>query len=118
MKEIRRTLKWTQAEFATHLGVTRDVVASWENGRVEPPEAVVRLVCREFAVHYEWLKYGNEPINIPADDLTVNRIEKLMNGDCDFAKAFIREMADLPPEGWERIASLVDRLYAARHPQA
>jgi transcriptional regulator with XRE-family HTH domain len=115
MKEIRRALKCTQAEFAARLGVTRDVVASWENGRVEPPEAVIRLICREYAIHYDWLKNGREPMNVPADALIMDKLERIMSGDNDFLKTVFRELADLPAQGWELIGALVDRLYAANH---
>jgi transcriptional regulator with XRE-family HTH domain len=117
MKTIRRAMKWTQAEFASRLGVTRDVVASWENGRVEPPEAVIRLICHEYAIHYEWLKNGREPMTVPVDALMMDKLERIMSGDNDFLKAVFRELADLPTEGWELIGALVNRLYAANHPK-
>ncbi|MCE5342814.1 MAG: helix-turn-helix domain-containing protein [Eubacteriales bacterium] len=117
IKKIRHTMKWTQAEFASRLGVTRDVVASWENGRVEPPEAVVRLICREYAIHYDWLKNGREPMNVPADALIMDKLERIMSGENAFLKAVLREMAEMPAEGWELIGTLVDKLYAANHPR-
>ncbi len=115
IKQIRRMMKWTQTDFAARLGVTRDVVASWENGRVEPPEAVVRLICREYAIHYDWLKNGWEPMRVPADVMTMSKLENIMNGDNEFVKAVFRELANLPEEAWESIAAMVDRIDKARH---
>jgi len=117
IKKIRQQLKWTQTDFAAHIGVTRDVVASWENGRVEPPEAVVRLICREYAINYDWLKNGREPMNVPVDRQTADKLEQIMNGDNEFLKAVFRGLGDLPDEAWEEIGSFVDRLYEAHHPE-
>lgn len=113
IKQIRAQMKWTQTAFARRVGVTRDVVASWEGGRVEPPEAVIRLICREYAINYDWLKNGRAPMNVPQDVLTMDKLTSIMNGDNAFLKAVFRELADLPTEAWERIAAFVDRLYVA-----
>ena len=55
---------------------------------------------------------------VPADALTMNKLERMMNGNNEFVKTFLREMADLPTEAWEQIAVLVNHLHAAGHPQA
>jgi len=110
IKTFRRQMKWTQAEFAQCIGVTRNVVASWENGRVEPPEAVIRLICREYAISYDWLKNGREPMNIPEDMLTLDKLERAMTGENEFVKSVFRELADLPPDAWAMLEAFVDRL--------
>ena len=113
MKQVRRQAHLTQTDFARRFGVTRDIVASWENGRVEPPEAVVRLICREFDINYLWLKSGKMPMNVPAEALALNQMERIMNGDNEFVKTVFRELANLPTEAWEEINAFVDRLSAA-----
>ncbi|HNX61899.1 MAG TPA: helix-turn-helix transcriptional regulator [Candidatus Limiplasma sp.] len=115
IRKFRRQMKWTQADFATRMGVTRDVVASWENGRVEPPEAVIRLICREYDISYDWLKNGREPMVVPRDSLTLDKVDRILNGENALMKAVFREMADLPPEGWEILSRFVDRLYESNH---
>ena len=114
IRQVRRQMKLTQAAFASRLGVTRDIVASWENGRVQPPETVIRLICREQGVSYAWIKSGEEPMNVPCAALVMDKLERIMNGDNEFVKAVFRELADLPTDGWERIEAFVSRLYAAR----
>ena len=118
IRQVRTQLKLTQAGFAALVGVTRDVVASWENGRVDPPEAVVRLICRDYGISYEWLKTGQEPMKVPVDMLTLEKVEQLINGDNDFIRVFFRELADLPKEGWEQINQFVDKLYLANHKES
>ena len=91
------------------------MVASWENGRVEPPEAVIRLICREYDISYDWLKNGRETMVVPQDSLTLDKVDRILNGENALMKAVFREMADLPPEGWEILSRFVDRLYEANH---
>ena len=114
IKQVRKQLRQTQAAFAAHVGVTRDVVASWENGRVEPPEAVIRLICRDQGVSYEWLKEGKEPMSAPAETVLVDKLERIMRGDNEFVKVALRELINMPAEAWEHIGTFVDRLYQAR----
>ena len=114
IKQVRRQMKLTQTAFATRVGVTRDVIASWENGRVEPPEAVIRLLCREQGVSYAWLKHGKEPMNVPVETVLVDKLEHIMAGDNEFVKRALSELINLPTEAWEQIGQFVDRLYSAR----
>ena len=107
-------MKLTQSAFAARVGVTRDVIASWENGRVEPPEAVIRLLCREQGVSYAWLKHGQEPMSVPVETVLVDKLERIMSGDNEFVKVALRELINMPTEAWEHIGTFVDRLYQAR----
>ncbi len=114
IKQVRKQIRLTQAAFAKRVGVTRDVVASWENGRVEPPEAVIRLICREQGISYEWLRDGIAPMSAPAETVLVDKLERIMSGDNEFVKAALRELIDMPTEAWEHIGVFVERLYNAR----
>ena len=58
IKEIRKDLDLTQQEFAERLGIKRNTVATYETGRNTPIDAVISLICREFKVNEEWLRYG------------------------------------------------------------
>lgn len=114
IKQVRKHMRLTQTAFASRIGVTRDVVASWENGRVELPEAVVRLLCREQGISYDWLRHGTEPMFVPADALLTDKLECIMAGDNAFVKSALRELINLPTEAWEQVGAFVDRLYAMR----
>ena len=96
IRKFRRQMKWTQADFATRMGVTRDVVASWENGRVEPPEAVIRLICREYDISYDWLKNGRETMP------TTNRSNSRRGGALGYG--------DVRWLRWQRTLSFLGRL--------
>lgn len=58
IRKIRRDLNLTQQEFAERIGIKRNTVANYETGRNEPVDAVISLICREFNINEEWLRYG------------------------------------------------------------
>lgn len=58
LRLLRKNLDLTQQEFADRLGIKRNTIANYETGRNEPIDAVLSLICREFNVNEEWLRYG------------------------------------------------------------
>lgn len=58
IKYLRKTLDLTQQEFSDRIGVKRGAVANYEVGRNDPTDSVVALICREFGVSEQWLRYG------------------------------------------------------------
>lgn len=55
---LRKSLHRTQSEFGAALGVSRDVIASLESGRVPIKDNFVKLVCNTFRVSELWLRTG------------------------------------------------------------
>lgn len=45
-------------EMADYLGVARNTVSTWINGRIQPSQQTLRLWAIRCAVPYEWLKDG------------------------------------------------------------
>lgn len=98
------TAKITQEQFGARIGVSREVITSYELGRVEPPEPTIRLICREFGVSYVWLKDGvGEMEEIPADAQTLDAIERILEGDSEFVKFVFRKAVKLDKAVWDAI---------------
>ncbi|MDU7031666.1 helix-turn-helix transcriptional regulator [uncultured Robinsoniella sp.] len=58
-KEI---LHMTQDSFGKKLGVSRDVIGNIEYNRLARPEQkepIIKLICKEFSISEEWLRYGS-----------------------------------------------------------
>ncbi|MDB2211739.1 helix-turn-helix domain-containing protein [Mycobacteroides abscessus] len=49
------------AEMAEYLGVTRETLSRYLNGRNETPLAIVRLIAMRTGVPVEWILTGNAP---------------------------------------------------------
>lgn len=80
LKDLRRELGYTQQEFAEKIGIKRNTFAQYENGRNEPIDAVIKLICDTFHVSEKWLRTGEGEmfIHVSRDDELLNLIEKSM----------------------------------------
>lgn len=58
VKEIRKHLGLSQKAFGERLGVTDAAISSIESGRRGITEQMIKAICREFNVNYDWLKDG------------------------------------------------------------
>jgi HTH-type transcriptional regulator / antitoxin PezA len=110
LKTIRKTMNLTQRQFAELIGVSRDVIASWEIGRAQPSEALLRLICRECALNYAWLKYGDGDMAAVRGTADMEKLTQIMEGNNAFMKAFLRGLAELPKEAWEQMESFMESL--------
>ncbi len=58
IKKLRKTLRFTQQEFAERLGLKQNTIAVYESGRAAPGESTVRNMCTTFGVSENWLRTG------------------------------------------------------------
>lgn len=69
IKYLRKNeLKMTQIEFGKQLGSAGSTVVGWEKGDRTPPDATIKLICKEFNVKYSWLVNGTGEIFLETDD--------------------------------------------------
>lgn len=92
IKKIRKSQNLTQQEFADRLNIKRGTIANYELGRNEPIDAVITLICREFGISEDWLRY--EKGRMEADVSRENEIAALMRsslrGSEEFKEAVIQ----------------------------
>jgi transcriptional regulator with XRE-family HTH domain len=65
MRKALRTADIGVQEMADYLGVARNTVSTWINGRISPNRQTVRLWAMRTGVPFEWLEsggYGQSPI--------------------------------------------------------
>jgi transcriptional regulator with XRE-family HTH domain len=58
LRRIRKSQRLSQAEFGARLGVSRNVIANIEGGRVRPSSVFVDHLCSVFLVNKDWLLEG------------------------------------------------------------
>lgn len=58
IKELRKALHLTQAEFAQRIGVKQNTVAQYESGRNDPTDTVLKLICLNLGASEVWLRTG------------------------------------------------------------
>lgn len=82
IKEIRKDYGLSQVEFAARLGVTNSHISGIERGKTVPSEALLKLICKEYRITENWLKYGVEPMMQEDEDLmTEDTIEAMFSED-------------------------------------
>lgn len=93
LKELRSKLGLTQQEFADKLGTSRNNIAKYETRINEPSDAVVSLICKEFNVNEEWLRYGNGEMfrQLPQEDERAALVFNLLNEEEDSFYSLILE---------------------------
>lgn len=98
--------KLSQSEFGAMLGVSRDVIANIEMGRVEPSRLFIAHLCERFGVDEVWLKSGTgDPYRkMVAEDELLELAAKIAKGDLtDYQRAFFTVLARSTPEEWNFI---------------
>lgn len=55
IKKIRKSAGLTQTAFGELIGAKGNTVTGWETGLRVPSDAIVKSICREFAIREEWL---------------------------------------------------------------
>ena len=88
----------SQEAFGKRLGITGAAISRIESGAREPSEPVIRAICREFGVSYDWLTEGLDPMYPPQSDSDIELITRAMEGQNENKKKLIRIMADMPDE--------------------
>lgn len=65
VRELRKKLDITQAEFGERIGVKTAAVGNWEIGRQAVPDARIYQICKEFGVNRDWLEKGVGDMFLP-----------------------------------------------------
>lgn len=103
LKQLRKALGLTQAEFADRVGVKRNTIAVIENGRTTSNQTIVSI-CRAFNVSEEWLRTGEGEMFAPTfsanDELLLYITRLLKNEPESFQARFYRAMSTMPREFW------------------
>ncbi len=94
---IREQLKLSRAAFGKKIGVSGDVINNLERGRVEIKESIIKLICNEFNVHEEYLRYDKLPIFIETPSGTMEQLKKEFNLD-EFSYNLVYEYLKLEPD--------------------
>ena len=113
IKQIRKShnAKMTQTDFGEKLGLPREVITSYEIGRVIPPEPTIRLICSTFGVDYDWLKFGTGEMFGSGDDAVLAELDDLMTGEeHPETRAIIRALAGMSTTELDAIDALIARI--------
>ncbi|EOS27662.1 hypothetical protein C806_00109 [Lachnospiraceae bacterium 3-1] len=117
IKKIRRQLDMTQSEFASQIKSTQNTIARYETNNRTPSSPVIALICREFNVDEEWLKYGkggDENMFLSTsryDEISKFTRQLLADEEDSFKNRLIAVLADLSLEEWEFLEKRLKQLF-------
>ena len=100
IRELRKSLKLSQAAFGEKLGVSRDVISNIENNRLAKPEqklSLLKLICKEFSVNEEWLLNGAEPMIKEPDTFSLDDFVR-QHGATEIELQIMKTYFELPPD--------------------
>lgn len=114
IQEIRKENGLSQEEFGKRLAVSRNVVAKYENGLVEPPELFINHLCIKFGVSENWLKTGEGQTYsaITEEDLFSEKLGKILASENDMIKDIISKASELDDDYLLMLHQLIDGMLA------
>ena len=113
IKLLRKSLKMTQDDFSSRIGIRRNTLSQIENGVNNVTDQIVRLVCTEFGVREEWLRTGEGDMYPPLDrkqEIAKLTKQLLLEEEDSFKNRLISALAKLDESDWEVLAKLVDKM--------
>lgn len=111
IKQIRRELELTQAEFAERIGLKQNSIALIESGKRNISDQAVLSICREYGVNEEWLRTGDGDRFIPESNDELEALAKkynLSNAD----QVLIEKYVNLKPGSREAIINFITDVVA------
>lgn len=115
IREVRKTLHMTQADFGAKIGVRGNTVTGYENGQRVPSDAVIVSICREFHVDEHWLRTGDGKMFTATtrDEEIMDFVADTMQDDKDnFRRRFLLALSRLPEERWADIEDFARQITA------
>lgn len=93
IKELRKTLKLTQEEFGSRVGVKGNTIGNYELSLRNPSDAIIHSMCREFNVNEDWLRYGKGEMFLPPEDEVAEMVSQLLEVSNPFYDLILDMMA-------------------------
>lgn len=103
IKELRRNLGLTQEKFATQIGIKRNSLSQIESGINSLSPQNMLLICKEWNVSEEWLRYGTGEMFGETDkrqQLHAWADKVLADSPETFRYRFVNALSRLPDEWW------------------
>ena len=96
IKKLRRALDLTQQEFAARIGSVQNTITGYETGRRAPSSQVISLICKEFGVNEEWLRFGTGEMFVPSPTSELDALAARYPQMTHETYVFIEKLVSLP----------------------
>lgn len=97
VRELRKNLGLTQADFGEKIGLKQAVIGQMEKGARNLTDRTVLLICEKYNVNEEWLRDGKGSMFNEDDETIISEVAAQYHlGDLD--KAIMKIFLELSPE--------------------
>ncbi|MEZ3472422.1 MAG: helix-turn-helix domain-containing protein [Lachnospiraceae bacterium] len=111
IKELRISQGLTMEQFGERIGIKRSSISLIENGKNNPSDQTIMLICREFGYNEEWLRDGIEPKKPTIDeDMEYGQICAELGISDNRAKQIILNYGRFSPDDKKLFWEYIDRL--------
>ncbi len=112
LKELRKALHLTQAEFAKRIGSTQNNLTCYETGRRNPSAAVFHSISREFNANEDWLRTGaGDMFNPMSEDEELDLyIGNISGSDDNFKKNLLKALCKLTEDEWDVLKKIISEM--------
>lgn len=106
IKEVRKALQMSLAEFGERIGITSASCSRIENGINNPSRQTVLAICNEFGVNEDWLQTGEGEMfrNKTAKEELMDFVGDIIADDDETRMRFVMALSKIPPEQWKFIS--------------
>ena len=111
LKELRIFLGLSQKDFADKLGVAPTNICGYEQGRRNPSDAVISLICQTFGASETWLRDGTMPMFVELSrDAEIAKMVADAQFSDDFRYQLLSCLASLDAEEWKVLKKIATSL--------
>lgn len=108
---VRNQMNVSRNKFGEPLGLSGDEINNIERARVKNvPVSKIKLICATFGVDYHWLTTGEGDMLHVSDNALADRIEELLEGENETAKAIFKALAAFDESDWKTVQKFIDEL--------
>lgn len=110
--KVRAHAGLSKTEFGNRIGVGISSVTRLEDGQNNPSERTIKVICSEFGVNYDWLKYGTGPIYSNLPESLMDELQDEYNLS-SLDRRIVEEFIKLPEEHRQLFREYLHRVFLA-----
>lgn len=110
LKEIRKTLKLTQADFGEKMGLKPTAIGQMENGTRNVTDRTLILLEEKYNVNSDYLLYGNGGMFIQSNTFSLDEYART-NGLTERDRVIIREFMALDPSAKDAVYNMLEKVF-------
>lgn len=121
VKEVRKSSGLTLEKFGAKIKIRAASVSLIENGKNNPTDRTIDLICREFGVREEWLRTGEGSMteDKSRDEQIAEAVGRILSGENpDFKRRLITVLSTLNEQEWRFLQEKMSEIVGQPSPAA